>query len=233
MNEPRRQPHVLAPQLVIGFFLLVAGVTLLLDNFGLMHARAVLRYWPVGLILIGLTVILQAQRAAGRVSGAFWMFVGLWLLLGNLGVLRLEFWDLWPIPIIGIGAYLIWQAVSGPEGARDRDSESHFSALAVMGGAARKVNSQAFTGGEATALLGGVKIDLHEATIAADEAVIDVFAFWGGIELFVPEGWAVVNRVVALLGGAEDRTRPATSPSPKRVVVRGICIMGGVEIKNT
>lgn len=233
MNEPRRQSKILAPQLIIGFCLLVAGVALLLDNLGLMHARVVLRYWPAGLILIGVVAMIQAQRAAGRVSGAFWIFIGVWLLLGNLGLLRLEFWDLWSIPIILIGGYLIWQAVSGPDRSRGQDRESHFSALAVMGGAARKISSQAFTGGEATALLGGVKVYLHDATIAADEAVIDVFAFWGGIELFVPEGWAVVNRVVALLGGAEDRTRPATSPAAKRLVIRGICVMGGVEIKNS
>lgn len=233
MNEaPQRRGNVLAPQLIIGFFLLLAGIVLLLDNFGVMHARAVLRYWPAGLILIGLAVTAQAQRAAGRVSGLFWIFIGVWLLLGNLDVLRVEVWDLWPIPIIMIGGYLVWQAVHGPDKPVDREMESHFSALAVMGGVGRKINSQAFTGGEATALLGGVKIDLHDAAIAADEAVIDVFAFWGGIELSVPEGWAVVNRVVALLGGADDRTRPPTTPVAKRLVIRGICVMGGVEIKS-
>lgn len=233
MSESRPQAKVLAPQLIIGFFFLLAGVALLLDNLGLMHARTVLRYWPSALILIGLAVLVQAERAAGRVSGLFWIFVGLWVLLGNLGVLRLEFWDLWPVPIIAIGGYLVWQATQRPARPADREVESHFSALAVMGGVGRKINSHAFTGGEATALLGGVKVDLHDAVIAGDEAVIDVFAFWGGIEISVPEGWAVVNRVVALLGGADDRTRPPTSPTAKRLVIRGICVMGGVELKNT
>lgn len=233
MNETRRRPSVIAPQLIIGFFLLLAGVLLLLENFGVLHARFLLReYWPTALVVIGLAVLVQAQRAAGRVSGLFWVLVGVWLLLGNLGVLRLEFWDLWPLPIIAIGGYLVWQAVNGPGQPSDRERDSHFSALAVMGGVGRKINSQAFTGGEATALLGGVKIDLHDAVIAADEAVIDVFAFWGGIEVSVPEGWAVVNRVVALLGGADDRTKPPTSPVAKRLVIRGICVMGGVELKN-
>jgi len=233
MNGSSRRPNVLAPQLIIGFLLLVAGVVLLLDNFGVVNAHAVLRFWPAGLIVIGLALTAQAQRAAGRVSGLFWVFIGTWLLLGNLGVLRLEIWDLWPIPIVMIGGYLIWQAVHGPDRPADRERESHFSALAVMGGVGRKINSQEFRGGEATALLGGVKIDLHDAAVAGDEAVIDVFAFWGGIELSVPEGWAVVNRVVALLGGADDRTRPPTVATPKRLVIRGICVMGGVEIKNT
>ena len=104
--------------------------------------------------------------------------------------------------------------------------------IPVVYGVGRKINAQNFRGGEATALLGGVKIDLHDAAITAEEAVIDVFAFWGGIEIAVPDGWAVVNRVVAVLGGAEDRTRPPVSPTAKRLVIRGICIMGGVEIKS-
>jgi hypothetical protein len=232
MDAPSTRRNVLAPQLAIGFVLLVGGILLLLDNLGVMHARPLLgTYWPTALILIGAIMMMQAQRAAGRVSGLFWILIGVWVLLGNLGRLRLEFWDLWPIPIVMVGGYLIWQAVSGPAPRSERERESHFSALSIMGGVGRKINSQAFTGGEATALLGGVKIDLHEAAIAADEAVIDVFAFWGGIELSVPEGWAVINRVVAVLGGADDRTRPATAPDAKRLVIRGLCVMGGVEIK--
>jgi predicted membrane protein len=232
MNGTPRRPHVVAPQLIIGFLLLVAGVILLLGNFGVLHAHAVLRYWPTGLILIGLAVMAQAQRAAGRVSGLVWIFIGVWLLLGNLGMVRLDLFDLWPIPIVLIGGYLVWQAIHGPDKPADRERESHFSALAVMGGVGRKINSQEFTGGEATALLGGVKIDLHDAGMAGEEAVIDIFAFWGGIEISVPQGWSVVNQVVAFLGGADDRTRPSTAPSPKRLVIRGICVMGGVDIKS-
>lgn len=224
--------RIIAPQLIIGLLLLVGGAVVLLDNLGVMHAHAVLRLWPAGLIMIGLAVMAQAQRAAGRVSGLFWVFIGTWLLLGNLGVLRLEIWDLWPVPIVLAGGYLIWQAIHPPEPPAIRDQEATFSALAMMGGVGRKINAQNFRGGEATALLGGVKIDLHDAGIAADEAVIDVFAFWGGIEISVPDGWAVVNRVVAVLGGADDRTRPPAAPAAKRLVIRGLCIMGGVEIKS-
>lgn len=231
MNGPQRAGNVAAPQLIIGLLLLVAGVALLLDNFGLVRAYAILRFWPCGLMLIGLVSVAQAQRTAGRVAGLFWIFIGTWLLLGNLGIFRLEIWDLWPIPVVLAGAYMIWQAIHGPDrptGAQD----STFSALAVMAGVGRKINSAEFKGGDATALLGGVKIDLHDARIGGDEAVIDVFAFWGGIEMVVPEGWAVVNRVVALLGGADDRTRPSADPKPKRLVIRGLCLMGGVEIKS-
>jgi len=62
--------------------------------------------------------------------------------------------------------------------------------------------------------------------------VIDVFAFWGGIEIRVPEDWSVVTRVTPLLGGVEDQTRASQAAVSKRVEIRGTAIMGGVEIKN-
>jgi predicted membrane protein len=224
--------RAITPQLIIGLLFLVAGTALLLDNFGVLEARYIIRLWPVGLILLGLAMFAQAQRPAGRFAGGFWIFIGVWLLLGNLHVLRLHVFDLWPVPLVLIGGYLIWQALEGPTASRDRNSESMFSALAVMAGINRKVTAADFRGGEATAVMGGCKIDLREATIASDEAAIDVFAFWGGIELLVPQGWIVINRIVPVLGGADDRTSPSTDPLPKRLVLRGVCVMGGVEIKH-
>jgi predicted membrane protein len=222
---------VVTPQLIIGLVLLVCGGALLLDNFGLLNAWYIIRLWPIGLILLGLAMFLQAQRTAGRASGAFWIFIGAWLLLGNLRVIRLAIWDLWPVPLVIAGGYLIWQAVQGRDRPPDAESEKTFSALAVMSGVGRKVSSPDFRGGEATALLGGCKIDLRDADIASGEAIVDVFAFWGGIEMLVPNGWAVVNRVLPVLGGADDHTRPPTAPNPRRLIIRGLCVMGGVEVK--
>jgi hypothetical protein len=76
-------------------------------------------------------------------------------------------------------------------------------------------------------------VDLRKASIApGTEAVIDVFAFWGGIDIKVPEDWTVVNRVVPLMGGIEDKTLAPQPPTGKRLVLRGIVVMGGVSVKN-
>ena len=81
----------------------------------------------------------------------------------------------------------------------------------------------------------GCEIDLRQASIApGTEAVIDVFAFWGGIEIKVPEDWTVVTRAVPLMGGVEDKTHvPQPLPAvEKRLVISGIVVMGGVVVKN-
>ena len=91
--------------------------------------------------------------------------------------------------------------------------------------------SQAFEGADLTAIMGGCTIDLRGADIGAEPAVIDAFAFWGGIEILVPEGWVVTNKVLPLLGGASDTTRPAAGAS-KQLLVRGTSMMAGVQIGN-
>ena len=50
-----------------------------------------------------------------------------------------------------------------------------------------------FRRADLTAIMGGVEVDLRGAS-TGQEAVIDVFAWWGGIEITVPPDWAVSNR---------------------------------------
>ena len=80
--------------------------------------------------------------------------------------------------------------------------------------------------------MGGCEIDLRPSTIAEGPAVIECFALWGGIDLIVPEDWMVTGKVIPLMGGFEDNTKPATGGPRKELIVRGLAIMGGVEVRN-
>jgi predicted membrane protein len=112
------------------------------------------------------------------------------------------------------------------------DANASISAMAVLGAVTRGNNSTAFRGGELTAVLGGCEIDLRHAAING-EAVIEIFALWGGIDIRVPEDWTVVSAVVPVLGGVEDKTRPPQEGASRhRLVLRGFVVMAGVEIKN-
>jgi hypothetical protein len=118
---------------------------------------------------------------------------------------------------------------SGP--VRVSDTHSTMTAVAILGGVSRGNNSRMFRGADLIAIMGGCEIDLRKAAING-EAVIDVFAMWGGIEIRVPEDWTVASQVFPLMGGVEDKTRPPQGATAHRLVLRGFAIMGGVEIKN-
>ena len=79
--------------------------------------------------------------------------------------------------------------------------------------------------------MGGCGIDLREASILDTEATIEVFVWAGGVEIFVPEGWSIISKVVPIMGGFEDQTKRSGEYS-KRLVIRGLILMGGIEVKN-
>jgi hypothetical protein len=222
------------PQLVVGLLIIVAGVLFTLDNLGMVHAEDFLRYWPAGLIAIGVAKLWQTarDRTGGALGGVIFVIAGTWLLLDNVRILRVDFWDAWPMLLVLIGASIVWR------GLRQRtadvpvgDSNATINAFAMMAGLNRGNNSKHVRGGEITAIMGGCELDLRQAAIDG-EAVIDVFAMWGGIEIRVPDDWTVVGRVNPVLGGFEDKTRPPTGATRHRLVIRGFVIMGGVEVKN-
>jgi predicted membrane protein len=106
------------------------------------------------------------------------------------------------------------------------------SMFALMSGVTRRVRHAPFFGANMTAVMGGIELDLTQATLPED-AVIELFAFWGGIEIYVPRDWVVVNQGFALMGSIEDKTGNLPQrPGQPRLVLRGMALMGGVEIKN-
>jgi predicted membrane protein len=231
MIENRQPTRPIAPQLVMGVLIVVVGLLFTLENLGFADTEEYLRYWPVGLIAVGLLQLWQGSGCR-LVSGSIFMFAGVWLLLQGMGIVTVSLWNLWPMLLVLAGASMVWRGMSVRGGERAiGDTHSTVSAMAVLSGVNRGNTSKTFRGGDITAVLGGCQIDLRQATIEG-EAVIDVFAMWGGIEIKVPENWSVSGRVTPVLGGYEDKTRPLRDGTNQRLLVRGLVIMGGVEIKN-
>jgi cell wall-active antibiotic response 4TMS protein YvqF len=232
--EPRGETKIrVTPQLIVGLLVTAAGVLFTLDNFGLADARAYFRYWPAALIAIGVVKLLQSRPGGGRLGGGLFIVAGTWLQLQSLGFIDVSVWQLWPLLLVLFGVSLVWQGMRG-RGCRDgrmTDAASTVSGVAVLGGITRGNNSRTFQGGNLTAIMGGCDIDLRQAAIEGD-AVLEVFAMWGGIEIRVPDDWTVMGRVTPILGGFEDKTRPPQGAGAHRLIVRGLAIMGGIEVKN-
>ena len=218
---------------LFGVLVVAAGVLITLDNLGIAHAEHFLRYWPVALIGIGLAQLVQSCGTGGRVSGLIWIAIGTWLLLEVFGVVQASVWSLWPVLLVLVGGSIVWRALFPAfRSSRTADSDESVSALAVMSGVERVNASHDFRGGDLTAVMGGVDVDLRGASIAGGQAILEVFAMWGGITLRVPETWTVVNKVLPLLGGVDQKTRTAGAAVPQTLIVRGTVVMGGVEIRN-
>lgn len=92
--------------------------------------------------------------------------------------------------------------------------------------------SRPFRGADLNAVMGGIKLDLTSARMEGNTAVIEVFAFWGGVEIFVPPDWTVTSEVTTLLAGFIDKRRPTSVVPTRHLIVKGMIVMAGVEIKN-
>lgn len=223
-----------APRLFVGMVVIALGALALLDNLGILEIGEVWSLWPLILVAFGLARILRPPGQPGRWMGGLLLLFGSWLLLQNLGLAPVRLGVIfWPLLIVLLGVRLVWGAVArGALHGPPAEGTARLSAFAMLGGSEHKSNAADFQGGDATALLGGCKIDLRQATVKTGPAVIDCFAMWGGIEIIVPADWGVSVQGTPIMGAFEDKTSPPRDGSGAKLIIKGVVIMGGVEIKN-
>jgi predicted membrane protein len=226
------------PQIIFGLGIVAVGVLLLLHNMGVIYAPSYFSYWPIILILIGLSSALQPSGSAGRWIGLILLVVGVLLLLDNLYVIDFYIWDYWPLLLVLAGLSLIrgtWRprwASHGTSAPLAGSKEPGIRGFSLLGGQHLTSMSDDFQGGNVSAILGGCKVDLRGANMKTNEAVLEVFTLWGGIEILVPSTWVVQLEGFPILGGFEDKTHPSKESLEKKIIIRGSAIMGGVEVKN-
>lgn len=218
-----------SPRLVFGLLVVLVALLFLLSNLGVVELRALARWWPVPVIVLGLLQFAGLQGVAPRIAGLAIASAGGLLLYSNLSPESLrtgQAWGyIWPTLLLLVGISLIARS-RGPavhEGARIRG-------FVLMSGQSLRETSTAFVGGELTAIMGGYELDLRDAGMAPDGATLEVFALMGGVELRIPEDWTVRSEVVSIMGGVEEGGR-ATGDGRFTLRIRGFVMMGGVEVR--
>jgi predicted membrane protein len=214
--------------------IILFGVLLLLDRLDIFYFRDAWRWWPVLVIGIGATRIGTAFDWSGRAIGLLIAAVGALLLADSLRVLRLDAQLVWSLLIIAVGVLMLTRVLSRRVPKAEETSADAVNEFCVFGGIDKRNSSQNFLGGQATAMFGGIKLDLRKAGIKRDRVLLDTTALFGGIELLVPEEWTVVCRGTSVFGGYEDKTSHPEELGAARpeLVVTGLAMFGGVEIKN-
>lgn len=229
---------LLTPRVLLALVIIAVGVIYTLDNLRWIEADQVLYFWPALLVVFGVVRLVSGGTGGAAVV---WMLVGLVLLVPRIWPrYRPLEWarDHWPLLLIAFGLYLAFSSLfarsprHAPRRGGDGRDDAEINAFAFLGSFKRTSTSDEFRGGDLVAVMGGCEVDLRQATIAEGEAVIEVVAVWGGIELRVPGSWSVDLRVLPMMGGAEDKTTPPAVPGGERLVVKGFAVMGGVEITN-
>lgn len=218
----------------LGIVLIVLGSFLLLERLDLLQTDLLRHFWPLVILFVGVNLLISQRGPYGMAFGACLVLFGTLLELEKFGLLRFRFRDLWPVYLIVLGALLLWRALRPP---RVRTGTEHVEArlneFAVFGGGEIKVATPRFEGGSVFALFGGYELDFTNSKIGESPAVIHADAVFGGVSLRVPSTWRVTARGSAFMGGFESTALPPPPDSPEQhLIVEGLALLGGVEIKN-
>jgi hypothetical protein len=104
--------------------------------------------------------------------------------------------------------------------------------VGILGGAERKGRWRVGSRITAVAIMGGVEIDLSEATFTSPELVIHCTAIMGGVSIRLPENVTLRGGgVVGIMGGCDITAFEAPEPGAPVVRVDGVAFWGGVEAK--
>jgi hypothetical protein len=214
-------------RLYLGGFLVIIGLGMLLERLGLIpFGDWVSTYWPSILIILGIYQLTRPQISTW--SGIILLAVGgIWQLL-KLDILAtdsLKF--VWPLAIIAIGLAMLLPRRERPSNTGDR-----LGYIAVFSGVKTRSNSERFSGGSVTAILGGADIDLRGAMLATRGANLDLTAVLGGIDLRVPQDWRVEITGLLILGGWSDKTDQQLAEGAPVLRIHCFVLLGGVDIKN-
>ncbi|MGH3153627.1 MAG: DUF1707 SHOCT-like domain-containing protein [Streptosporangiaceae bacterium] len=103
--------------------------------------------------------------------------------------------------------------------------------VAIMSGSHRRGRFRAAGTINAVAIMGGDDIDLREAEIEGGELTLNLYAFMGGAQIYVPDSVDLEVGGFSLMGGHEDvgSERPPRPGAPV-IRIRVYNLMGGASI---
>lgn len=201
--------------------------------------------WELILITIGLFLGFRYQF-----RGPAWFIL---IIIGSVSMVDNIFPAInlrkfaWPLIFIIIGLFFILrpklvrknpsdipdEPIPASEEAPDFSNMDRLDITAIFAGAKRVVVSKNFRGGEIVSIFGGSEINLSKADISG-KVSLETTNILGGTKLIVPHDWEIQSDMVAIFGGVEDkRDLYAMKTDPGKVLVlEGVCLFGGLEIKS-
>ena len=237
-DAPESTPpaHPATKGLWLGIGVIVLGLLLTLDNLGFLHHGFLFKLWPLILVFVGFSR-LGPRQDERRLSPFLFIAAGVFLLIWEFG--GADFSEVMgPVLVVALGIFIVTRSLRRNRGVPPNLAahEGFVSTTAIFSGTKRRPSSQAFKGGEMTAIFGGFELDLRQAALDEEHARVDVFILFGGAEVRVPQGWNVDLKATAMFGGLEDKSLhlPFDPAQPARptLVITGMALFGGLTVTN-
>ena len=215
MNEPSRPPF--SPRVVVGFVLIALGILFTLDTFDIIDAGSIIDYWPLVLIIPGVSSLVWPRKHADRFWGAVLVAVGTLLLLRNLGFFWFRFRHLWPVDPRRPRRL---PDLAGPRGPEEPGWRSEPGSGSVRRPAHPRRRDRGPAADERVARAGAGGVGER----------LDEFAMFGGGDRMLRSRSFRGGNVTAIMGGFDIDLRDADiAGDAARIEV--FVIMGGIDLK--
>ncbi|MEI7595037.1 MAG: DUF5668 domain-containing protein [Bacteroidota bacterium] len=233
------KPNHKSKRIVFGLFVIIVGILLMMRNLEILNPFwcDIIFSWEMLLIAIGFVNIFKKDSTVGIII----MLIGAFFLLNNFFELP---WNVkavfWPFILILIGVGMLFKSNRRHSCRREKCSSSSISSddffkdVAIFGGSERNIVSKKFKGGKTIAVFGGSTFDMTQSELSDETNVIESIMIMGGSKFIVPSDWNVKIEVVSVFGGFDDKRviNKPVSDSNKWLVIKGLAIFGGGEIKS-
>ena len=218
-------------QFVVALVLIALGVVFLMGNLDIIDVDIgdlISTWWPLIFVALGVAGLFQARTAP--IGSIFLIFIGVVFLLITLDVADYDI--LWPVVIIAAGVWVLFQNRMSRRSAASDVGQDSVNVSALFSGSVQRITSQSFQGGNVSATFGGVELDLRGARLA-ENSVLNVNVFAGGVELRVPDEWLVNVNGSPVLGAIEcSKPQPAGTKDAPTLTINASVTLGGLDIKS-
>lgn len=118
---------------------------------------------------------------------------------------------------------------SGPDGQGGSAGDSRFFLQNSFGEAVKFINTDNFEFASLECSFGALKVYFDNAVIQNGKAGINLDVSFGGVELYIPHSWRIVDETSASFGSVTEKNPSRTTGSPV-VTLTGSVSFAGVEI---
>lgn len=257
MKEKRNHENNSIFGIFIGLILIGGGLIYLFSNLGLIDSSVVeiVVSFPMLFLLLSLYWICRKHFFWGSVialSSLFFLVPKISKFYPDLIIFPYENLTIqnaiFPILFILLGIAIISKVLERRKKGDTNNEYEFFEHLkdsnfiqrlfsgknVIFGSSKNIVISPLFKGTDINIMFGGSILDLRKTDIEEGETIIEANVMFGGLEIYVPSNWEIIINTTSILGATEDK-RFYTDEKPhsnKRLIIKGSCMFGGIEIKN-